>query len=409
LWPAVPALQRDAMEEIARSARTEGARVYLVGGTVRDLLLGRPLGADCDLAVEGDAVRVAEAIAAAWQTPVTKSAFRTAKLARAGIVFDLVTARRERYARPGALPEVEPASIDEDLRRRDFSIHALAFEIPPGEQGRLLDPCGGVEDLGSKRLRVLHERSFSDDPTRLLRAARFELRLGFRLDPTSEGLAREAVLAGALSTISSTRLREEFELAVVETEDFEPLLRRWADLGVWRFLAGGDVPSPAGFGRLAAWRRAGFGREPRSVLIALACGLDGGAAGRLASSLGLPPQLAAEVVGASRRLADLERTLRQGGSASVLAEAWLAGSPVVREIAAVSPHPGVRASALRAASAARIGLRIGGDALRERGAAAGPSLGAALRATLAARRDGRLGDEEELDYALAWLAENPTR
>jgi len=396
------------MEEIARSARLGGARVYLVGGAVRDLLLGLPSGEDFDLVVEGDAVRVAETLAASWEVPLTRSVFRTARLSRAGAAFDLVTARRERYARPGALPEIEPASIESDLERRDFSIHALGFEIPPEASSLLLDPCRGFEDVARRRLRVLHEHSFCDDPTRILRAVRFELRLGFAMDEGTERLAREAVAAGALGEISSDRLRQECALALAQIADLGPLLRRWEEIGVWRFLTGGGLPSRHQVGRLAAWR-AGGERDPQAVWVALGCVLEADATRRLLERLRLPSRRAAEVLGAGDQLRSLEEILLQGNPLSEMASAWLGASLVVREFASGSPDPAVRSAAARAAGAARVELGINGDLLQAHGAVAGPPLGAALRATLAARRDGRVRADEELEYALAWLEENRTR
>src|SRR5262249_19746856 len=137
--------------------------------------------------------------------------FRTATLSLPdGRKVDLASARAERYARPGALPEVRPGSLEEDLQRRDFTLTALALSLAPEQFGALVDLFGVVRDLRAGLLRVLHRRSFVDDPTRLLRAVRFETRLGFRMEPQSETLARAAVAGGAFDTLTPERLRREF-------------------------------------------------------------------------------------------------------------------------------------------------------------------------------------------------------
>ncbi len=123
--------------------------------------------------------------------------------------LDLAATRTETYAEPGALPAVRAASLAEDLRRRDFAINAMALGLKGDDLGHLYDPCGGLGDLDERVVRVLHERSFIDDPTRLLRAVRYETRLGFSMDTDTERLAREAGAAGALATVSGARIRDE--------------------------------------------------------------------------------------------------------------------------------------------------------------------------------------------------------
>ena len=198
--PAVDAI--DAMTEIAGPSRP----IFAVGGTVRDLLLGLELR-DVDLATEGDAAQVLRA--ALPQARVTAhQRFGTATAVVAGTRIDLVTARRETYARPGALPATEPASIADDLRRRDFGCNALALRLngPPA----LLDPTGGLRDIELRHVRVLHERSFEDDPTRIFRAFRYAARLDFTLEARTASL-----LASALPyfrRVGGERLRRDLEL-----------------------------------------------------------------------------------------------------------------------------------------------------------------------------------------------------
>jgi len=176
--------------------------VYLVGGAVRDLLLGRPR-ADVDLVVVGDAAALAERLGGA---AVEHERFGTVKVEVEGHEIDIATARSESYPTPGALPVVAPADdIEADLGRRDFTINAMA--IPIDGEARLVDPHGGEDDLKEGILRVLHPRSFKDDPTRAIRAARYAARLDFQLVSETEELLRRA----DLTTVSSDRRRSELE------------------------------------------------------------------------------------------------------------------------------------------------------------------------------------------------------
>ena len=188
--------------------RAEG--VYLVGGTVRDILLGEE-SFDIDIAVEGDAIAFGRALAATLggrATPHEK--FGTAVVLYAdGGRIDVVTTRTEFYDAPGALPTVERAGIKEDLFRRDFTINAMAVSLMPADFGRLVDPFGGRADLEARLLRVLHNLSFIDDPTRIFRAIRYEERHGFRLDEHSARLARGCIEMGLVGDLSSARLRDE--------------------------------------------------------------------------------------------------------------------------------------------------------------------------------------------------------
>lgn len=196
------------MHERIRSA-------HLVGGPVRDALLGiQPT--DIDILVEGDAVRMAEALVESFGGEVLgRSEFRTAKARIRSMVVDVVTARRETYAHPGALPEVAPASIDEDLKRRDFTVNAMAVDVTPSGWGELIEQPGAQRDLMMHKLRVFHERSFSDDPTRILRGLRYEQRLKFTFEPkTLQYLKRDV---GILGRVSGARIAAELEKIFRET------------------------------------------------------------------------------------------------------------------------------------------------------------------------------------------------
>jgi tRNA nucleotidyltransferase (CCA-adding enzyme) len=193
--------------------------VYLVGGAVRDLLLGRGR-ADIDLVVEGDAFALAARLGA---EPIAHERFGTAKVLLDGHEIDIASARAETYAHPGALPEVSAALIEEDLGRRDFTINAMA--IPLEGEPRLIDPHGGQADLEAGLLRILHPASFVDDPTRAIRAARYAARFGFSLEPETERWLR----ATRLETVSADR--REAELLRLADEATAPeayrLLAEW--------------------------------------------------------------------------------------------------------------------------------------------------------------------------------------
>ena len=165
-----------ALRLLGRTSESIGVRAFLVGGTVRDLILDRAV-TDLDVSVE---CHPRELMASGHiNTDMVKkiSPFGTAKMTLSDNLIDVAMARAESYPRPGALPEVTEARIEEDLARRDFTINALASSITPSTWGEILDLHGGLEDIDSRCLRVLHDESFSDDPTRVFRAARYLTRL----------------------------------------------------------------------------------------------------------------------------------------------------------------------------------------------------------------------------------------
>lgn len=205
--------------------------VHLVGGTIRDILLGEE-AFDVDIAVEGDAIAVARALAATLGGRVTPhEKFGTAVVLYGdGQRLDVVTTRTEFYDAPGALPAVERAGLREDLFRRDFTINAMAVSLSPADFGRLTDPFGGREDLGGKVLRVLHNLSFIDDPTRIFRAVRYEARYGFRLEEHSARLARGCIDMGLVGDLSSARLRDEL-VTLLEDPGAVGGIRRLGELG----------------------------------------------------------------------------------------------------------------------------------------------------------------------------------
>jgi tRNA nucleotidyltransferase (CCA-adding enzyme) len=214
-------------------AEKEQQRLYLVGGVVRDLLLDR-VNLDFDLVIEGDALGFAKKLAKANKATLkTHPRFGTATLNWRNHNIDVVTARRETYARPGALPRVQPGPISDDLARRDFSINAMAIELNPKHFGELLDPHGGQSDLKARLVKVLNDQSFIDDATRIWRAIRYEQRLDFQINKHTLQLLKKGL--PMLDTISGTRLRHELE-RTFEEEYPEKALRRTDELGVLRQL-----------------------------------------------------------------------------------------------------------------------------------------------------------------------------
>jgi tRNA nucleotidyltransferase (CCA-adding enzyme) len=211
--------------------RFEG--VYLVGGAVRDVLMGEP-NFDVDIAVEGDGIAFGQALARALGgRAVPHEKFGTAIVKYAGGRVDVASTRTEFYDYPGALPTVEQASIRQDLYRRDFTVNAMAVSLKGGDFGRLVDYFGGYRDLEHGVVRVLHNLSFIDDPTRIFRAIRYENRYGFRMDAHTAALARACVEMDLVGELSSARLRDELQ-ALLSEERVGDAVLRMAELGIDR-------------------------------------------------------------------------------------------------------------------------------------------------------------------------------
>lgn len=232
----LPARMASVLHVVARLADAQGVKIFLVGGIVRDLLLRRPTF-DLDLAVEGDGIAMARLVADRFRTSLTVfDRFATARLQfPGGLRMDIATTRKESYALPAELPRVEPASLAEDLYRRDFTINAMAIQLNAGHVGHLIDWYGGQKDLRDRTIRVLHEKSFEDDPTRIFRAIRFEQRFKGRLEGNSQRLLRYAAETGLIDRLSGPRLCNEWFLLFAE-RDPSPALDRVAQLKLFRFL-----------------------------------------------------------------------------------------------------------------------------------------------------------------------------
>jgi tRNA nucleotidyltransferase (CCA-adding enzyme) len=354
LVDSLPAI--DQLRQIA-----ERAPAHLVGGVVRDLLLGRDV-TDLDVAIDGDPEALADLPGFRLERD---GLFLTGRLEQGDVKIDVAQARAESYRAPGTLPEVRPAMIAEDLARRDFTLNAMAYPLS-GER-MLLDPHGGLADLRNGLLRILHERSFVDDPTRALRAARYAARFGFELEPGTERLLREA----DLSTVSEDRVENELRRIAAE-DDPAAALRLIADWGVMPSLDPRASDRVAEVTRLASqppWSE-WMDRE-LAVMLAIVRPL---------------PQI--------RELASA--TPERPSEAARLAEAWDPAQLLVARAL------GAEWLDRYAAEWRQVKLEITGEDLLAAGIPEGPELGRGLEAALSGKLDGEIaGREEELRIALA--------
>jgi tRNA nucleotidyltransferase (CCA-adding enzyme) len=370
----------------------EGERqVWVVGGAVRDLLLGsRPV--DLDLVVEGDAIAVAHRAAARLGGDVLiHERFGTATVRSAERELDLAGARRETYPEPGALPVVElGATLADDLARRDFSVNTLALRLADGE---LRSVPGAQADLEARTLRVLHDGSFGDDPTRLLRLARYAGRLGFAVESHTAMLASAAVAAGALATVSGERLGAELRLLAGEPQP--------AALAALAAHGAGAALLP-GFSLDSALAGRGLALCPpdaRADLVALGSALRGAPTAELATrlrALGLP----AGEVAAIAACAALDELLSQlHGARPSAADELLSRRPL--EAAVLAAAAGSDAARDWLQRARHLRAAIGGQDLLGAGLS-GPAIGRGLRAARAALLDGEAPDRAaQLAAALA--------
>jgi len=395
---------------VVEEARRAGAKAYLVGGPVRDLLLGEPVG-DLDLLVTTQLARIARSSAKRLSARVVlRPRFLTASIVGAGIQFDLSQARAETYPLPGALPQVRPAELEQDFQRRDFSINALALPLDARSGRHLLDPCGGLADLAGRRVRVLHPGSFRDDPTRMLRAARYCARLRFRLSPETVHLLHEAIAEGALHTLSPERIWHEIEKlldeadvarAVAETERrglFSAISPRW------RIAADGR----AALRRLRRARRSAPWPEAALPASQRACGLrvlllesPARSRGQVLDALGLRGRSAREVELDLRALPRLRRALERGPSPGKL-DALLAtaGEPLLLLLYCAATAPAARGVKRYATLLRRSPSPIDGHVARTLGLE-GPAIGMLLAA---ARQRSLDGHSIDAAWLRRWLA-----
>ena len=378
---------------------------YLVGGGVRDLLRGADPH-DVDIAVEGDARSEARAVADRLGSDAREyERFGTATVETPQGTYNFAATRREEYDAPGELPRVSPASLDEDLRRRDFSINAMAIGLTGDDLGHLYDPCGGVADMDSGLIRVLHERSFVDDPTRLLRAVRYAARLGFELDPETERLAREAVAANALATVSGARIRDEL-MDLLRESDAPTGVEKMRELEIHSALHPELDPDP----ELVASAALGATAIGADRAVAALAALVESAPEELDLWLADLHLLAEERDAASRaaRLAPrIAMALREREHTPSELRALLAREPLEALALALALRAPSEAVLRWVTDLRRVALEISGDDLLAAGVTEGPAIGHALEETLRRKLDGLVsGRDDELEMALQLAREH---
>lgn len=377
----------DPAAGLARAAHAAGISlegVYVVGGAVRDALLGLP-SSELDLVVVPSttyaaardlAPRLADALggrveaAHSFGTATVVVPWSAVEPGRTGTLeLDVATARIESYSHPGALPDVTPVDdIVADMARRDFTMNAMA--LPLAGDGVLVDPHGGRVDLERGLVRVLHEHSFVDDPTRILRASRMAARFG-QLEPRTRELIAEAVSAGAIATVSSQRITTELRILLGAPQPEEPLVLLWE----WGVLGALELDPGSRIGELVELLRGPCDPvAPHGTIMLARMAMVLYAAGRetIPACIELPVGHAADVEAAAR----LARALRDGGDDALAA---------VRAMRDCDPAAIVLLGAIGAASArdllqvrAAVRLRVGGRQLLDLGMEPGPAMGEVL-------------------------------
>jgi tRNA nucleotidyltransferase (CCA-adding enzyme) len=368
--------------------------VYLVGGAVRDLLMGGA-PSDLDLVVEGDAAEVARRIG---ENVVVHDRFGTSTVLLDGFSYDLARARRERYSHRGALPDVEPARLSEDVTRRDFTVNAIAITVGGPDAGTVTAAPLAIEDLDARQLRVLHERSFVDDPTRLLRLTRYQSRLGFDVEPRTSELAREAVESEALQTVSGPRIGAELRLLAREPDPVAALVTL-RELRLDTAIHPDFGLTDAGLARRSLELLPADGRRDLLVLGVAARGVSRRELGPLLDRLSFEAGDREAILAVAAEAGDLARTLTQARRPSEIAAAAAGASP---ELVALAGALGPQEAATEWLERLRHSrLEIDGRDLMAAGVPEGPRIGAGLRAAMAAKLDGRaVGGKQELQAAL---------
>lgn len=385
--------QNRALDLVTEVAKEKACHPFLVGGPVRDLLLGRN-AIDVDLTLEEGSSTLARAIAKRIDGRVRSfPQFLTYKVTADGLQeIDIATARKERYRTPGALPAVSPGKLRDDLLRRDFSINAIAIDLL---NGSLHDPTSGERDLKGKVIRILHERSFLDDPTRIFRAIRLASRLGFSIEPETISRMGEAIAAGALESVSKERLWRELFLAMDE-QNAPPILIALSQQGALSPTIGSTL-TREGEHTLERVRTAVESRPEldRYVLYtgALLRGLDATAT-QLEGS-GFSQKRARSVLQIARELPRFEDALSGAQSDRHRFRLLRSMSPEMRTIVATE-HPEQAAHLDRYEDFQRFKLALRGNDLE---VPAGPHIARALERTREAVFTGEIQPEEARDFA----------
>jgi tRNA nucleotidyltransferase (CCA-adding enzyme) len=399
-------------------ADTVGIPVYLVGGMVRDLLLGRP-NEDVDLVVEGSGIDFAHALAAYTGGRChPHQPFLTAVVTLPdGHRVDVASARTEFYRTPASLPEVQTSLIRQDLYRRDFTINSLAVALHGDQHGQLVDFFGGRKDLQQRDIRVLHSLSFIDDPTRAIRAVRYARRLDFRIAPDTRHLIETAISEGVFERLSGQRLRRELEALFAEehpTSSIELL----AELGLlpaicddltWSEVTRGFLLEVEN--RRSWFELEGLGPAPEPLLLMLGgLALHAGdeVPGRLADRLQLTGDQRQRMVTLGRSVAVIRHVGGPEHSRSSRVRAVESGpSEAVMLAMAGVDLDAARRIADAVEASVRVRVPVTGRQLVDAGVPPGPWVGRALRLTRDAIVDGTIGDRDSLEFAIdaAWQSQ----
>jgi tRNA nucleotidyltransferase (CCA-adding enzyme) len=424
LLAQLPPILSQTLEHVASIAQQQQISLWLVGGIVRDILMGNPIDRDLDLVIEGDAVALAHKLATTLngQIVATHQTFGTASVtltptsfisnpsgtdpdSSPQIVLDLAMARSETYPSPAALPLVTPATIAQDLDRRDFAINAMAVAIAATSRGleatSVLDPFNGASDIPARVLRVLHPQSFVDDPTRILRGLRLAARIGFSFAPATRSLLNNALQQGMLEATSPDRIRTELCLALDEPRPDE-VLRLGDELGITPHIFATLQWNKTLTTRLTQALPA-MQHSPQASLLA---------AGLLTYEL---PQTERETLITRYRLPnDVARLLRDIGKLQTLREplAQTTHTPSkldhllhpfcepALQVAQVAEPPGIQAAIDHYLSFRQRKPILNGHDLQQLGVAPGPELGQLLKELRAARLDGVVSNRSEEE---AWV------
>lgn len=368
--------------------------VYLVGGAVRDLLRGgRPL--DLDLVVDGDPVALTSRLGGDAKL---HDRFGTSTVKLDGFTVDIARTRAETYPRPGALPDVEPAGLDQDLQRRDFTVNAIAIGLGQPGPGELHAPDAALDDLERRLLRVLHDRSFEDDPTRMLRLARYASRLGFSAEPHTRDLLGAAVGGRALDTVSGPRIGAELRLLAKEPDPVAAL-RCAGDLGLASAIHPRFGITDPALARRALDLLPDDARRDRLAIALAASGIPGDELVELLDGLAFAAADRDAIVAAATRAPGLAASLSEARMPSEIARVASGAEPELMALAgALGPE---RQAKKWLNDLSRVRLEIDGDDLLAAGVPQGPQIGRGLRAALGARLDGRVSDRDgELREAL---------
>ena len=417
-----PSLWQSRLLLMGQRAALAGASIYLVGGAIRDLLLGAALSKDLDFVVIPDAAAFAgEMVRFLGGKLKVFEQFGTASIfLEEGLRLDLATARQELYASPAALPQVESTeSLKSDLYRRDFTVNTLACSILPQSFGQLYDFFNGREDLSRGVIRTLYHLSFADDPLRLLRAVRFEQRFGFSIEENTLALIEKALRSRVLDKVSRRRLAREISL-IYEEDDPAAVLMRLQELGILEFIYPRLVPDHETWQRLnrisetLAWAELREWRSPPEKELVYLCGLllgmDQQDRQAILRRLGLSRERAGAVLQGCREVPPLLEELSGEGGAG------LRPSTLVNRLDPLSPEALLLLYALARnrnlqdnvrlylESLQHVRPRLRGGALKELGLQPGPLFGEILSALRQAVLDGELRSyDEELEFVESYL------